>query len=70
MGINEPIMNENITRRCTRTLVPLRSIAKDTDKPLSHLVNVQSGYAHFTTGVATVGGRTHIGVLDLKDGWG
>jgi hypothetical protein len=29
----------------------------------SLLVNIQSGMQHFSTGIATVGGRTHVGVL-------
>ncbi|RLA45909.1 MAG: hypothetical protein DRQ97_08780 [Gammaproteobacteria bacterium] len=36
---------------------------------VTHLVNSQSGLSHFSTEIPTVGGRTHIGVLDLKDGF-
>jgi len=35
----------------------------------AHLVNIQSGLARFEHGVATVGGRTHVGVMTKKDGF-
>jgi hypothetical protein len=36
---------------------------------LSYLVGLQSGKSKFATGVATVGGRTHIGVITKREGF-
>jgi hypothetical protein len=35
----------------------------------AYLVNIQSGRAKFSEGVPTVGGRTHIGLITLQDGF-
>jgi hypothetical protein len=35
----------------------------------SYLVGLQSGKSKFASGVATVGGRTHIGVITKREGF-
>ncbi len=42
---------------------------QDAVRFVSFLVNLQSGKAKFAHGVATVGGRTHIGVVTKADGF-
>jgi hypothetical protein len=35
----------------------------------AYLVNLQSGKSKFASGVATVGGRTHIGLITKREGF-